>query len=79
MFGRWHPFPWDKYIDTSFAMGAGLSYYSDKSETESETETHSQRLLGYVAFELAFGLPQYPKWDLMLRIHHRSGADGTIG
>jgi hypothetical protein len=79
MFGRWHPFPWDKYIDTSFAMGAGLSYYSDKSETESEKETHHQRLLGYLAFELTFALPQYPRWDLMLRIHHRSGADGTIG
>jgi len=77
--GRWHPFPWDKYIDTSFAMGAGLSYDTDISETESETDHHPQRLLGYLAFELTFGLPQYPRWELMLRIHHRSGAQGIIG
>jgi hypothetical protein len=77
--GRWHPFPWDKYIDSSFAMGAGLSYNSDISETESQTENHAQRLLGYLAFELTFGLPQYPRWDLMFRIHHRSGAKEIIG
>jgi hypothetical protein len=77
--GRWHPFPWDKYIDTSFAMGAGLSYNSEISETESQTENHPEHLLGYLAFELTFGLPQYPRWDLMLRIHHRSGAKELIG
>jgi hypothetical protein len=36
-------------------------------------------LLGYLAFEFTFGLPQYHRWDLMLRIHHRSGAKGIIG
>ena len=77
--GRWHPFPWDTYIDTSFALGAGLSYYSEISETESQTENHPERLLGYLAFELTFGLPQYPRWDLMFRVHHRSGAKEIIG
>jgi hypothetical protein len=79
LFGRWHPFPWDKYIDTSFAMGAGLSYNSNISETESERDEHAQRLLGYLAFEFTFGLPQFSRWDLMLRVHHRSGAKGIIG
>jgi hypothetical protein len=77
--GRWHPFPWDKYIDTSFAMGGGLSYNSDISETELKRDKHAQHLLGYLAFEFTFGLPQYSRWDLMLRIHHRSGAKGIIG
>jgi hypothetical protein len=79
IFGRWHPFPWDKYIDTSFATGAGLSYDSDISETEADSDHHPQRLLGYLAFEFTFGLPQYPRWELMLRVHHRSGAQGIIG
>jgi hypothetical protein len=77
--GRWHAFPWDKYINTSFAMGGGLSYNSDISETELKRDKHAQHLLGYLAFEFTFGLPQYSRWDLMLRIHHRSGAKGIIG
>ena len=32
--GRWHTFPWDEYIDTSFAMGAGLSENSEISSIE---------------------------------------------
>jgi hypothetical protein len=77
--GRWHPFPWDRYIDTSFAIGSGLSYNSDVCHIESEEDEDAQRLLGYLAYELTFGLPQYPRWNLMFRIHHRSGAGNLIG
>ncbi len=77
--GRWHPFPWDKYIDTSFAMGGGLSYFSELSQTELQRDDNAQKLLGYLAFEFTFGLPQYPRWNLMFRVHHRSGAKGLIG
>ena len=77
--GRWHTFPWDKYIDTSFAMGAGLSLNSEVPQLELDRDENAQRLLGYLAFETTFGLPQYPRWDLMIRVHHRSGAKGIIG
>ena len=77
--GRWHPFPWDKYIDTSFAIGGGLSYFNELSQTELERDDNAQKLLGYLAFEFTFGLPQYPRWNLMFRVHHRSGAKGLIG
>jgi hypothetical protein len=76
---RWHLFPWDEYIDTSFAFGSGLSHNSDTSEIELDRDKNAQRLLGYLAFEFTFGLPKYPRWDLMVRIHHRSGAKGLIG
>ena len=79
MFGRWHPFPWDRYIDTSFAFGTGLSYYTDVSQIELERHEEAQQFLGYLAFELTFGLPQYPRGNFMLRIHHRSGANNTTG
>lgn len=79
IFWRWHPFPWDKYVDTSFAFGSGLSYNSDNSQIELDRDDNAQQLLGYLAFEFTFGLPQYPRWNLMLRIHHRSGAKGIIG
>ena len=77
--GRWHPFPWDRYIDSSFAMGSGFSYNTEVSIIELKEDETAQRLLGYLSFELTFGLPQYPRWNLMFRIHHRSGAMGLIG
>ncbi len=76
---RWHQFPWDKYIDTSFAFGSGLSYFNEASQIELEEDEDAQKLLGYLTFELTLGLPQYPRWSLIFRIHHRSGAYGLIG
>jgi len=77
--GRWHAFPWDKYIDTSFAVGEGFSYYTEVSEVEKEEDDDAQRFLNYLMFELAFGLPQYPRWDMVVRIHHRSSVLELIG
>jgi hypothetical protein len=76
---RWYPFPWDRYIDTSFAAGAGLSYYSEISKTELAKNVDAQRLLGYLMLELTFGLPQYTHWNLGFRLHHRSGINSIIG
>jgi hypothetical protein len=77
--GRWHAFPWDKYVDTSFAVGDGMSYYSEVSEVEKEDDEDAQRALNYLMFELALGLPQYPRWDLVFRVHHRSSVFGLVG
>jgi len=38
-----------------------------------------RRIIQVETTELAFCLPEYPRWDLMLRIHHRSGAKEVIG
>ena len=77
--GRWHAFPWNKYVDTSFAVGDGLSYYTEVSKVEKEDDEDAQKMLNYLMFELALGLPQYPRWDLVLRIHHRSSIFGLYG
>ncbi len=77
--GRWHAFPWDDIVRTSFAFGSGFSSYTEISRLEQTPEDDAQRLLGYLAFELTFGLPQLPRWDLLVRIHHRSGMKGIIG
>lgn len=79
LIGRWHYFPWDKYIDTSFAVGDGFSYYTEVSEVETEDDEDAQRTLNYLLFEVALGLPEYPKWDLVFRIHHRSSVFGLYG
>lgn len=77
---RWLPFPWDRYLDTSFAFGNGLSYATSEPELEiREGEEHkTNQLLYYILVELAFSLPQQPDWDLFVRIHHRSSVFGLI-
>jgi hypothetical protein len=79
LIGRWHYFPWDQYVDTSFAVGDGLSYYTEVSEVETEDDEDAQRSLNYLLFEVALGLPEHPRWDLVFRIHHRSSVFGLYG
>ena len=76
---RWLPFPWDNHINTSLAVGSGLSYVTETSEIEALNHDETSRLLAYLLFELAFSLPDSPKWSLVARLHHRSGVDGLFG
>ena len=77
---RWLPLPWDKYIDTSFAAGTGLSYATEipKVELRRRGEDQAAQLLVYLMLELAFNLPQAENWSLVTRLHHRSGAFGLF-
>jgi hypothetical protein len=75
---RWEEFPWDKYVDTSFAFGLGGSYATAKPEIEILVEGNTSRFLVYFTYELALGLPEYPDVALIIRIHHRSGAWGLV-
>jgi hypothetical protein len=77
---RWLPFPWDHYLDTSFASGAGLSYATEIPEVEEERRGDGQtdRLLVYLMLELELALPGSGHWSAVSRIHHRSGAFGLF-
>ena len=75
---RWLPLPWDKYVDTSLAMGAGLSYATETPEIEKKLHNDTSRFLAYLLFEATFALPEVPQWSVVARIHHRSGAYGTF-
>lgn len=76
---RWNKFPWDNYLDTSLAVGDGLSYNTETSDIEKEDSEDAGHWLNYLMYELTFGLPKYPRWDLVYRIHHRSSIRKTIG
>jgi len=76
---RWHTFPWDRWLTTSAAAGMGLSLATAEPEFEVDEKGESQKLLGYLLGELTFGLPRFPTWALVARIHHRSGAGGSFG
>ncbi len=75
---RWLLFPWDKYLDTSFAAGTGLSYATSVPKIEAKNYDEAVRLLGTLMFEFAFSLPRVPQWSLITGIHHRSGAGGVF-
>ena len=79
LIGRWNKFPWDNHIDTSLALGDGLSYNTAVSDIEKEDHEEAGKWLNYLLIELTFGLPKYPRWDLVYRIHHRSSIRALIG
>lgn len=71
---RYRNLPWDKYLSTTFAVGDGFSYATQRLYTE-----ESKNLLNYLMFEATVRLPRYPDVGLVYRIHHRSGIFGVIG
>lgn len=75
---RWLPFPWDSYIDTSFAVGGGVSYAAKIPKLEPGANTNKPKLLGYLMSELSLAVPRIPHFNLVARFHHRSGAGGLF-
>jgi hypothetical protein len=75
---RWLLFPWDKYVDTSLAAGAGLSYATSIPNIEASHYDKTAQFLGALMFEATFSLPKVPQWSLVGGIHHRSGAGGVF-
>lgn len=76
---RWENFPWDKYVVNTYAIGWGVSYDSRVSTWEKQDSDNSKRLLNYLMFETTLAAPEYPRLQLVLRLHHRSGAFGLYG
>lgn len=76
---RWITFPWNRYLDTSFAFGGGLSVSSEVPVLEKRDPDNSDAgtLLHYLLIEAAFGLPGSP-WSVVARVHHRSGIFGIF-
>lgn len=74
---RWHRFPWDDHLATSFAWGIGPSYATQIPEIELETNTSSSHWLVYWFAELTFG-PPTKNWELLFRLHHRSDSFGLV-
>ncbi len=81
LLARWQRFPWNDSIYTTFALGEGLSLASRTPplEVERHQQSGSQPLLNYLAIELTLASSSSSPWTWLMRIHHRSGAWGTIG
>jgi len=77
---RWLPFPWDDYIDTSIALGSGISYATRDPEfeiNEADDNVTSQWMY-YLMLEVVFALPGDTPWGVFTRVHHRSSVFGLI-
>jgi len=75
---RWEAFWWNKYIDTSVAFGLGPSFATAEPALEKLTEGDTSKFLVYWMMELEVGLPQYSRFSLITRLHHRSNAYGLL-
>ena len=79
---RWKPFIWDKYVDTSLAAGAGVSYALEVPAIEPRadriTDEESAKMLGYLMAEIEFAPPNDADWAIFFRLHHRSGGKGLF-
>ncbi len=75
---RWEKFWWDDILDTSVAFGLGPSFATGEPELELEINENTSQFLIYWMFELAIGLPKYPRVAVFTRIHHRSDGFGLI-
>ena len=75
---RWLPFWWDHIVDTSFAVGEGLSYATRTPAIEKKQHDDTSKLLNYLMFELEVTTPKPSHWSGFFRIHHRSGVDGLF-
>ena len=72
---RWHRFPWNEWLDTTLAVGEGVSWATETPRVEADDHSHTSQLLNYLLFELTLATPQ-SRWYWSARIHHRSGAFG---
>jgi len=77
---RWMTFPWDAFLDTSFAFGNGLSFATSEPDLEEQLhpDTGTSQVLYYIAVEFDFALPRAEHWSTILRVHHRSGVFGLV-
>jgi hypothetical protein len=73
---RWLVFPWDDYVDTTLAIGDGVSHATEVPALEKRAfgEDESTKTLNYIVGELTFRLPEVSRWELSLRFQHRSGV-----
>lgn len=78
LIARWEDFPWDQELDTSFAIGEGISWASEVPEREKKGSQGSAHLLNYLVFDVSVSPWKKKQWEGFFRVHHRSGIFGTF-
>jgi hypothetical protein len=79
---RWTAFPWNDTIRTTAAVSTGLNEATDVNayeHKEAGSKSPGSRLLHFLSPEMTFALPDHPEWELLIRLHHRSGGGTLFG
>lgn len=79
-FFRYRGFPWDRYLINTVAISSGFNYANGISDREQERahDGKGSQLMHFFAPEITFALPRAPQYELMFRVHHRSGVFGLV-
>lgn len=76
---RWRRFPWNRHVLTTVSVSFGPSYATRISDTERRKGGgEGSKWLNFFSPEITFALPRYPRYEWLVRIHHRSGMFGAI-
>ena len=73
---RWRKFPWNGDIQTTLAIGEGLSLASKTPVIEAQRNTRTSKLLNFLVIEGTLAMPARSQITLVLRLNHRSGFYG---
>jgi len=75
---RWRNWPWNRWLQTSFAVGCGLSYSSPvwTADQQRHPGQHRSEVKFWMPMEFTFALPKYPNYQLTAFGDHQSG--GTL-
>jgi hypothetical protein len=81
LYGRWHAFPWNRWVSTTVGLSTGVNWATGIPNFEVARSGNGQgsQLLHYLSPEITFALPDHPSHELVLRFHHRSGGRGVFG
>jgi hypothetical protein len=71
---RWRTYPWDSWLHTGIAVGAGISVATEEPEYEIMNKGETSSALAYLLVEGELGLRRFPNWTAVGRIQHRSTA-----
>ena len=77
---RWQSFPWDRYVNSTLSYGLGPSYAERRPPIEQRSDRDPTHVLVFMPVEITFGPPEKYDlpWEVLLRVHHRSGAYGVV-
>lgn len=73
-------FPWNRLVFTTLGIGEGISHASKipSIERSSHTNRGAAKTLNYLLIETTFSSNKSSRWQMYLRIHHRSGVFGLF-
>lgn len=79
---RYSEFPWNSFIHTTVAGSIGLNYATGISAIEMEygklDPPGGTHVMHFYSPEITFSLPKHLDKQLVVRLHHRSGAYGVV-